>query len=135
MVEMSGSVPAGFASFANRFVRSYWQTVKSGDFPMPPNEPIEETVEELIAEISFTTGVRDAPKNISVVYEVLMTSRLGDWWSFGFRHDPDGWQLIECTARSDDESKPHDLLNAAHSEYFRLFLAHVTDAANSTHSI
>ena len=131
MLEMSGSVQVDFASFAKRFVRSYWQTVKSGDFPMPPNEPVEETVEELIAEVSFTTGVRDASTNTSAVHELLMTSRCGDWWRFGFRSDPYGWKLIECTVRSDSESHPHDLLDAVYSEYFRPFLTHVTDAANA----
>ena len=102
---------------------------------MPSNEPVEETIEELTADVSFTTSVRDASKNSSAVFEVLMTNRLGDWWRFGFRRDPDGWKLVDCTARSDDETQPHDLLDAVYSQCFRPFLMHVTDAANAKQGI
>src|SRR6202008_1649762 len=41
-----------FEVFAAEFVRAYCETVKSRDFPMSPNEPVEETVDELIAAVS-----------------------------------------------------------------------------------
>ncbi|MCA8983455.1 MAG: hypothetical protein KDA76_06830 [Planctomycetaceae bacterium] len=135
MRNMLHSLEENFKSFAGRFVRSYWQVVKNGDFQMPPNEPVEETVEELIADVSFTTGVRDASRKSKAVYELLMTGKLGDGWRFGFRWDHDRWKLIDCTARSDNESQPHDLLGEIYSKYFSPFLLHVTDAANAKQSI
>ncbi len=135
MRNMLHSLEENFESFAGRFVRSYWQTVKNGDFQMPPNEPVEETVEELIADVSITTGIREASKKSIAVYELLMMGKLGDWWRFGFRCDHDRWKLIDCTARSDNESQPHDLLGEVYSQYFSPFLLHVTDAANAKQCI
>ncbi|MFO0914785.1 MAG: hypothetical protein U0795_17635 [Pirellulales bacterium] len=96
---------------------------------MPPNEPVEETVEELIDDVTFTTGVRDASDSSGVVYELVMTNRLGDWWRFEFQCKSDGWELIGCTARSDNETQPHDLLDEVYGGYFGPFLMHVLDAA------
>jgi len=127
---MSDNYQEDFASFARQFVQSYWETVKNGDFPMPPNEPVEETVEELIADVSYTTELMNAADKSSALYELVMTSRLGDWWRFGFQRDPAGWNLVKCAARSDDDAQPHDLLDAVYSQYFNPFLMHITDAAN-----
>src|SRR5436309_2660435 len=44
-----------FESFSSAFVRAYWQTVKGGKFSMPPDEPVEETVEELVSSVSRET--------------------------------------------------------------------------------
>ncbi len=65
-----------FETFAQRFVRAYWETLKSGAFPMPPNEPIDETVDELLSVVSHRTELdetRDCP-----ILHVQMTGTFGD---------------------------------------------------------
>ena len=54
---MRSAAQSWFESFARNFIRAYWQTVKSGTFSMPPNEPVQETVDELLAEVSHSTSV------------------------------------------------------------------------------
>ena len=122
---------ASFEAFARDFVRAYWRTVKSGGFPMPPNEPVEETLEELLSAVSYSTEVQPSSHGSGLSYELLMTNTLGDWWHFTFRGTTGGWSLVGCSARSDDDSAPHDLLDTVYSHYFEPFLRHVTNVANA----
>lgn len=131
---MLDSEQEDFDAFAGRFVRIYMKTVKSGEFPMPPYEPVQESVEELIADVSYSIEPNVTAEGGSAVFELHLTSKLGDWWRFGFKRDPKRWKLINCTARSDDEAQPHDLLDAVYSQYFRPLLVHATDVANSQRS-
>ena len=124
-----------FSSFARDFVRAYWQTVKSREFPMPPNEAVEKTVEELLSAVSHSTEVQPSFGRSGVLYKLLMTSKHGAWWLFTFRATAAGWTLVGCSARSDDDSKPHDLLDSVYSQYFEPFLRHVTDAASAQNRI
>ncbi len=124
-----------FASFAQNFVRSYWLTVSNGDFPMPPNEPVEETLDELLSEVSHTTEVSTSSGRSKVSYKLLMTSKHGDWWLFKFSDNAPGWRLVGCEAKSEDKTKPHDLLGPFYSQHFEPFLRHVTDTANVLHRI
>jgi hypothetical protein len=117
-----------FETFAQRFVRSYWETVKSGAFPMPPNEPIDETVEELLSAVSHRTELdesRDCP-----ILHVQMTGAFGDWWRFSFREAAGTWMIIGGLTNSNDKQNPHDLLGSIYEPYFGSFLRHVTSIAN-----
>ncbi len=132
---MGNTTQIRFARFARDFVRIYWQTVKSGDFSMPPHEPSEETVDELLSEVSHTTEIEPSTARSGALYKLLMTSKFGDWWLFSFRDGVPAWTLVGCAARSDDDSQPHDLLAPVYSQYFEPFLRHVTEAANTQNGI
>ncbi|RPI78518.1 MAG: hypothetical protein EHM45_06260 [Desulfobacteraceae bacterium] len=118
-----------FDQFARRFVRAYWETVKADIFAMPPNEPVEESLEELLAAVSHETEMENERRQSTPVFRLRMTHRLGDWWLFCFRDGSRGWELLAASARSNDEQKPHDLLGPAYDRWFRPFLAHVTELA------
>lgn len=135
MRRMRNSNKSDFELFSQDFVRAYWQAVESGDFPMPPNEPVKESIEELLSAISYATEVEPSSARAEPLCKLLMTHKLGDWWHFTFRGAANGWSLIGCTARSDDDSNPHDLLDAVYSPYFEPFLRHVTNVANADHRI
>ncbi len=122
---------ARFASFARDFVTAYWQTVKSGIFPTPTDEPVDETIDELLSAISHTTEVGSSSGRSGAFYKLRMTNEHGDWWLFTFRERSARWTLIGCSARSDDDSHPHDLLGPTYSEYFRPFLQHALHAARA----
>lgn len=124
-----------FDSFSSAFVRAYWQTVKSGNFPMPGDEPVKETVEELISSVSQETEMERSGAGSGPLYKLRMTNASGDWWLFSFREDPRGWVLVGCSARSDDDDKPHDLLDPIYCSYFDPFLRHVTEVANAQERI
>jgi hypothetical protein len=121
--------------FAQRFVQRYWETLKSGAFPMPPNEPVEETPVELLAEVSHQTQYEPSSKDEPALCRLRMESTLGAWWLFSFRRNSDSWELVGCSARSDDNERPHDLLGPVYASHFEPFLRHVTDMANNGESI
>ena len=119
-----------FEEFAAEFVRTYWQTVKSRKFSMPPDEPAEETVEELLTTISHKVETDLPLTRSNTSCKLHMSAQSGDWWSFRFQNTADGWRLVDAAARSDDPTKPHDLLDAAYAPYFEPFLRHVSEVAN-----
>jgi len=116
-----------FDTFAQDFVRRYWETVKLGTFPMPPNEPVEESLEELLSAVTFETEPSQKTKGD---YLLTMRSKLGDWWRFTFRESAHRWEVIGCSASSEVPSRPHDLLDSVYGQYFGPFLRHVTENAN-----
>ena len=118
-----------FELFAQAFVRVYWETVKSQRFSMPPDEPVEKTVEELLSEISYSISSEQSQAESEVPYGLLMKNTYGDWWLITFRRTSTGWRSVGFSAPSDDPSKPHDLLDAVYSPYFKPFLEHVTRIA------
>ena len=122
------SVRASFDKFAEQFVHVYWETVKSGAFPMPPNYPVEESFEELLSEIAHRTEVRPTESN-GRVYALRMTSKHGGWWEFAFRNQHRTWELLGATAPSASDT-PHDLLGPVYAADFAQFLQHITRVAN-----
>lgn len=127
---MSRAIQSSFEPFAHAFVRGYWETVKSGRFAMPPDEPVEETIEELLSLISHETDSTPG----SAAYTLRMISTHGDWWLFTFRNPKGEWELVGASARSDTD-KPHDLLGPVYSGHFGPFLRHVTKLANERTNI
>ena len=120
-----------FDEFARRFVRRYWETIKSGTFSMPPDEPIEETLEELLADVTYVTEFDSNSGAADALYKLRMTSDNGSWWLFGFQNENGRWIPVSCSARSDDDNKPHDLLDDVYSRWFKPFLEYITTAVNS----
>jgi hypothetical protein len=116
---------SNFEAFAEAFVRAYWQTIKSGAFSMPPHEPVEESIEELLSEVSHRTeSHRDGS-----LHKLHMENVHGDWWQFSFRASGGRWELIGASARSESEI-PHDLLGPVYSHHFAPMLRHVERVAN-----
>jgi hypothetical protein len=131
---MNDTALSRFESFAAAFVRKYWQTVKTGAFPLPPDEPFEKSIEELLADISHQTEFRPASGHGGPLYVLRMTNAQGDWWQFIFRESGLAWELVGASARS-DSGTPHDLLGPVYSRYFEPFLRHVERVANDAKSI
>ena len=115
-----------FEAFVERFVRCYWETVKAQKFSMPPNEPVEESVEEILSAV--TTSV----EKVGADHVLLMRSGDWAWWKYIFRSTVDGWVITGGSARSLDRSAPHDFLAPPYEQYFRPFLIYVTQCANSS---
>ena len=124
-----GAAHPGFAVFAREFVRAYWETVRSGAFAMPPDEPVEETIDALLSKVSHQTEFGPAASHGGVSRVLRMTNGHGDWWLFTFREKDGRWGLIGASASSYTET-PHDLLGPVYAQYFARFLDHVTGAAN-----
>ena len=121
---MNPNLDTAFEHFASAFVDAYWSAVKDGTFSMSPNEPVEESLEELLSAISYTTGRKEKE------FTLRMTTEMGDWWMFGFSHCSGAWKLMSASARSDKRNFPHDLLGAVYESYFRPMLEHATTRAN-----
>ncbi len=131
---MDTTAPTTFEVFAKVFIRKYWETVKSGAFPMPPDEPVEETIEELLSDVSHETELRSVSGHGGPLYALRMMSGYGDWWLFTFRDNGRAWELVSASASSGTQT-PHDLLGPVYSRYFQPFLRHVERAANDAKSI
>jgi hypothetical protein len=101
---------------------------------MSPDEPVEETVEELLLDVSHQTELRPVSGHGDPSYALRMTSRHGDWWLFTFRDNGRAWELVGASASSDAQT-PHDLLGPVYSGYFEPFLRHVERVTNDTKSI
>jgi len=125
------SAHSRFEEFARVFVLKYWETIKSGAFPMPPDEPVEETIEALLAQVSHETESIQPSSGKGSLYRLRLNSTHGNWWLFTFRQSSRAWVLCGCSASSDDDERPHDLLGPIYAAYFRPFLQHVTNVANS----
>lgn len=97
---------------------------------MPPNEPIKESLEEILARVSQQTDVAPMPGDVEPLSILRMTSTFGAWWQFSFRCTGLGWSLVECTAPSANRRKPHDLLGPVYGGSFRPFLSHVITLAS-----
>ncbi len=131
---MNAAAHSKFEVFAQKFVRKYWETIKSGAFPMSPDEPVEQTVEELLSEISYETEFKPALGHDGASHMLRMTNTHGDSWSFIFRDSNRRWELVGASAKSDSETS-HDLLGPACAQHFAPFLHHVAGVANETKSI
>lgn len=128
---MPSTLHASFDSFAQSFVRAYWETVKHGDFAMPPNEAVEETVEELLAVISHSTEIQLVPGPSDILFKLRMTSEYEDCWLFAFRDTSAGWTLVSCLTQPGSVTQ-NNLLEAPYSQWFKPFLEHVTRRANAS---
>jgi hypothetical protein len=127
---MSTAAVSKFESFAGVFVRKYWETIKSDAFSMPPHEPVEESIEELLSGVSHRTEFHRE----GILHELHMENAHGDWWRFTFRANSGRWELVGASARSDGET-PHELLGPVYAPHFAPLLRHVERVANETKSI
>lgn len=96
---------------------------------MPPNEPVEETVEELISDVSHESEFRPGSTVEGRLHLLRMTLKCGDWRHFNFQARNQHWQLVGASAKS-RRRDAHDLLGSVYSPYFGPFLRHVADVAN-----
>lgn len=127
---MSAVAHLNFEVFAATFVRAYWETIKSGAFSMPPHEPVDESVEELLLEVSHRTEFRREGSS----HVLHMENTHGDWWRFTFRANGGRWELVGASARSDSDT-PHDLLGPFYVHQFAPLLRHVERVTSETKNI
>jgi hypothetical protein len=97
---------------------------------MPPGEPVDESIEELLSQVSHRTEFHSG-SNLHVIH---MERASGDWWRFTFQAGGGGWELVGASAPSASEI-PHDLLGPVYAHYFAPFLRHVERVANETKCI
>ena len=71
---MSAGSDTDFEKFASSFVHWYWSMIKDGMFSMPPDEPVEESLEQLLSSVSYTVETAD-----DKWHRILMTGEAGDW--------------------------------------------------------
>lgn len=90
---------------------------------MPPDEPVTESLEELLSQISYKTEHNKES-------QIRMSNEDGDWWLFGFKQINTDWTLQSASAKSDKIFSPHNLLDSVYGSYFRPFLEHTTNKAN-----
>lgn len=118
-----------FELFAARFVRGYWRAVKSGRFSMPPDEPVPESLDELLSEVAYEIDSGGPPLRGEAVHRLRMWNLQRDTWTFTFRAGAGDWELTGALSKSDGH-RSDDLLGPVYGEYFGPFLASVTRAAN-----
>ena len=128
---LNGMPPLNFEVFAREFVHKYWETVKNREFPMPPDEPVEETLKEILSQVSFEIELESSAGPTKPLHKLRMMYAGGMWWLFTFRESAGQWELVGCSAKSDDDERPHDLLHLVYSRWFSPFLSHVTKAAHA----
>ena len=94
---------------------------------MPPDEPVEESIEELLSAVSFEASLSSGDRSGSLV----MRKKDGDWWRFTFREGLHGWEIVGCSTPSDEAHHPRDMLGPVYGPYFGPFLRHVAESANA----
>ena len=127
---MNNSLKSNFDLFASKFVHAYWNTVKNNTFPMPPDEPIIETLDALLSKISHITEIEKHTPPLESLFRIRMANTDGDWWLFSFHVVNDEWVPVACLAKSDHDEKPHNLLGPQYSQLFQSFLTHVATVSN-----
>lgn len=125
---MSVTEDSSFSRFAENFVSAYWSVTKDGLFSMPPDEPVEESLKELLQDIEYSCQA----KGCGYVLTMRETTENWSWWKFGFVYRNKSWCIKDASTRSLDKSIPHDLLSPPYDEYFKAFLEHVTKLANKS---
>ncbi len=128
-MKTTGSPPS-FEEFATVFVETYWETARANKFPMPPNEPVEESLENILESISIKTATHSLPGSAVETHTLRMTGDAGSWWEFTFRGTASNWSIIDFTAPSQIPRTPHHLLEPPYDEYFRPFIDHVVSVTH-----
>ncbi len=102
---------------------------------MPPNEPVEESIEELLAGISYEIKLA-SPSGVRASHFTLqMNSKIGDWWRFGFKSKGSRWEVVEFSAPAEKQGETHDLLAPPYDQHFKRFLEYIVTATNAQRSI
>ena len=124
-----------FEAFAEKFVRAYWETVKSDAFSMPPDEPVHETIQKLLSEISHETEVRhvlDHEGGLHLLPHEQFPAEMDD--DSHFERAVCELGVVTASASSDSEI-PRDFLVRSTLSILPPFLRHVERVANDTKSI
>ena len=127
-MHMNPAARSRFKRFAEAFVRKYWETIQSNLFPMPPNEPVEKTLEELLSDISYQMERKPNSGASGPLYVLRMEDTHSDWWVFTFQDNGGTWEIVAASAGTADHAA-NDLLGPTYAPYFGPLLRHVTSAA------
>lgn len=122
---MNSADVSRFKPFAEAFVRKYWEAIRSDTFSMPPNEPVEETLDELLTGISYQMELTPNSDDGGLLYALRMLDAHGDWWMFTFQCSAGTWEIVAASAGTLDQAA-NDLFCPAYEPYFGPLLRHVT---------
>ena len=107
-----------FAAFARRFVHHYWDDVSRGVSDMSPNEPREQSLDELLAKVKLETfsipGLFGSDR-----FVLRMIRDSGETWRFTFKRTKVRWAIVKATAGSAPQDNRVNLLGSIYSRSFR----------------
>ena len=132
-IHMNSSTDKDFRSFAERFVRCYWEEVSRGSPEFANHsDPCEQSPEELLAEIDWETP-RQSDNAVSTdgQWSLQMANTSGDAWRFTFRLDGSEWVLVTATSGSRRKPARVDLLDETYARDFRPFLNRIIRKARN----
>lgn len=114
---------ADFTVFCQRFVRNYWDEIAQGSLELPGSEPCEQSLEELLTEIEFSSSCEDDGdrKNLGL-FILRMTNTAGDVWRFTFRAKNGQWAIQSATSGSPSNDARVNWLDEVYSQWFRPLL-------------
>ena len=120
---------AQFDEFASAFVRKYWQDVADNVDKLPPYEPCDESVDDILATISYTTSHEDISGQSSKAFVLRMMATSGSIWRFAFKERAGRWSLLAAVANDETDEHRVDLLGEYYGETFRPILERITNLA------
>lgn len=118
-----------FDEFVARFMRIYWQDVIDNNHKLPPYEPCEESLDEILAETKYETSHERAVDNTGQIFVLRMFAQLGSTWRFIFTHRAGRWQILEAFANDESDEHRCDMLDETYGQYFRESLERTTAQA------
>lgn len=120
-----------FDEFAARFVRQYWQDVADHVDKLPPYEPCTESVDEILATISFSTSHEEIAGGRDKAFVLRMAAASGSTWRFAFAQKSGRWNLLEAFANDETEELCVDMLGEYYGKIFRPILHRQIKAASA----
>jgi hypothetical protein len=124
---MADTLP--FEDYGSRFVAAYWYTIKSGEFPMPGDEPMVRPLDEILAEVTWNTTSTSARNARTSV--LSMMGEYGDSWRFEFESLSNGWEIVSYEAGGHRRSVRGNLLDdPVYRHFHRPWLQEAAKLAN-----
>ncbi len=113
-----------FDQFAKRFVYFYWKDVANNESDMPPNEPCEESLEEILADITWE--ITQAQDRYFLAMRCVSSD---DGWWFDFSWKRNSWASVAAKVGSPPNYDRVDLLDDLYKKWFGPFLQKAIDRA------
>jgi hypothetical protein len=118
-----------FQDFADRFVRMYWQNVIDNNHKLPPYEPVDQTIDEVLADTKVSTSQEIAIGQPLKVCVLRMFASSGSTSRFVFATMAGRWKLLQAFANDETDEHRCDMLDEYYGQYFRESLERITALA------
>ncbi len=112
-------------------MRENWQDVVDNNWKLPPYEPCNETVDELLATIKCSTSREIAVGQSDKIFVLRMMATSGSIWRFVFKNKSGEWNLIAAIANDETEEHRVDLLDDDYGEIFHPKLERIIKLATT----